>query len=91
MEHFGAEGLLPHGQINFFTRSCHAFPPVDPTYHAVGRSASAFTLQPNSPAIHAGADVCGGIAGCSMGMRDYFGNTLAKPRSGIDIGAYQSH
>jgi hypothetical protein len=32
-----------------------------PTYHAVGRSATAFTLMPGSPALGAGANVCSGI------------------------------
>jgi Right handed beta helix region len=74
------------------THSIYADPHlVDPSYHAVGHSTSAFTLQPDSPAINAGVDVCRGIRQCSMGKRDYFGNALDEARPGTNIGAYQGH
>jgi hypothetical protein len=61
----------------------------NPTYHAVGRPVSAFTLLPGSPAIGTGADVCTGIVGtCSMGNQDFWGNPLPTG-SGFNIGAYQ--
>ena len=59
-----------------------------PTYHAVGRPASAFTLLQGSPAIGQGTDVCTAISGCSMGTQDFWGNALPS-RSGYNIGAYQ--
>jgi len=60
-----------------------------PTYHAVGRSASAFTLLAGSPAIGAGTDVCSGMGGsCSMGTQDFWGNLLPSG-SGYNIGAWQ--
>ena len=61
----------------------------DPTYHGVGWPTTAFTLQPGSPAIGTGADVCEGIPGCSMGKHDFFGNPLPDG-SGYDIGADQA-
>jgi hypothetical protein len=62
----------------------------NPTYHAVGRSSAAFTLLPGSPAIGAGADVCAGISGCSMGTQDFFGNPLPAIGGALDIGANQA-
>jgi len=59
-----------------------------PTYHDVGRPISAFTLLPGSPAFGAGANVCNGIAGCSMGTQDFWGNTLPNG-VGYNIGAWQ--
>ena len=61
----------------------------DPTYDAAGKPATAFTLQPGSPAIGAGANLCAGQAsGCSMGTQDFFGNPLPSG-SGYNIGAWQ--
>ncbi len=59
-----------------------------PDYHSVGAPATAFTLLPGSPAIGAGANVCSGIAACSMGTQDFWGNPLPTG-SGYNIGAYQ--
>jgi len=60
-----------------------------PTYHAVGRPSTAFTLQSGSPAINAGTNVCSGISGCSMGPRDFSGNVI--PQGGTyDMGAMES-
>ncbi len=59
-----------------------------PAYHTVGRPASAFTLMPGSPAIGAGANVCSGITGCSMGSQDFWGNPLPSGSS-YNIGAWQ--
>ena len=59
-----------------------------PDYHAVGKPGRAFTLLSDSPAAGAGANVCNGISGCSMGTEDFWGNPLPggdKP----NIGAYQ--
>ncbi len=61
---------------------------VSPSYHGVLRPASAFTLLPRSPALKAGANVCDGIADCSMGTRDFWGNPLPKD-TGYNIGAWQ--
>jgi hypothetical protein len=61
----------------------------DPTYHGDGRPTTAFTLQAGSPARGAGTNVCLGIAGCSMGKHDFFGNPLPNG-SGYDIGANQA-
>jgi len=63
--------------------------PNDPTSNATGMPTAAFTLQPGSPAIGAGADVCMGIAGCTMGTQDFFGNPLPADGAGLNIGAYQ--
>ena len=60
----------------------------DPTYHSPGRPATAFRLQPNSPAIGTGMNVCNGISGCSVGKQDFWGNALPSG-SGYNIGAYQ--
>lgn len=46
-----------------------------------------YTPQLGSPAINAGANVCAGISGCSMGSLDVLGNPL--PTSGYWIGAVQ--
>ena len=59
-----------------------------PTYHSPGRPTSEFTLMPGSPAIGAGANVCSGIGGCSMGTQDFWGNPLPAG-SGYNIGAWQ--
>jgi len=59
-----------------------------PTYHAVGRPTSAFTLLQGSPAVGKGANVCTAISGCSMGAHDFWGNALPNG-SGYNIGAYQ--
>lgn len=47
-----------------------------PTYHDVGTSLTAGTLQSGSPAYGMGVNVCQGIPGCSMGSTDYFGNAV---------------
>jgi len=60
----------------------------NPTYDEVGRPVSAFTLLPGSPAIGAGANVCAGISGCSMGTQDFWGNPLPSG-PGYNIGAWQ--
>jgi hypothetical protein len=60
----------------------------NPTYHSVGMSKTAFTLQANSPAIGAGTNICDGLSGCSMGTQDFFGNPLPST-AGFNIGAYQ--
>jgi hypothetical protein len=60
-----------------------------PTTHATGMPTKAFTLQSGSPAIGAGANVCAGISGCTMGAQDFFGNSLPANGSGYNIGAYQ--
>lgn len=60
-----------------------------PTYDTIGRPVTAFTLQPGSPAISAGANVCSGIAStCSMGTQDFWGNPLPAS-SGYNIGPWQ--
>jgi hypothetical protein len=60
----------------------------NPNYHAVGMPASAFELLPRSPAAGAGANVCSGISGCSMGTQDSRGHPLPAG-TGENIGAYQ--
>ena len=60
----------------------------NPTYHAVGRPASAFQLLSGSPATRTGANVCNGISGCSMGAQDFWGYALPAG-SQYNIGAYQ--
>src|SRR4029077_11366454 len=63
-----------------------------PTYHAAGRSPSAFTLLPSSPARGGGASICAaipGISNCPVGSKDFFGNPLPNG-SGFDIGADQA-
>jgi hypothetical protein len=59
-----------------------------PTYHAVGRPVTAFTLLSGSPALGAGANVCSGLTGCSMGTQDFWGDPLPNG-SGYNIGAWQ--
>jgi hypothetical protein len=59
-----------------------------PTSHAAGMPTTAFTLQTGSPAIGAGTNVCTGIANCSMGAQDFFGNPLPVS-TGYNIGAFQ--
>jgi hypothetical protein len=55
-------------------------------YHGTGRPTTQWTLQPGSPAINRGTNICAGIAGCAVGTRDFFGNPI--PRGGtFDIGA----
>jgi hypothetical protein len=61
---------------------------LNPTYHEIGRPTTAFTLQPGSPGIGTGANVCSGVSDCSMGNRDFFGSPLPTG-SGYSIGAYQ--
>ena len=61
---------------------------LNPTYHEVGKPTTAFTLLPGSPAIGTGANVCQGIANCSMGTQDLWGNPLPSG-SGYSIGANQ--
>ena len=61
---------------------------LNPTYHDVGRPATAFTLQSGSPATAAGANVCEGTSGCSMGTQDFWGNPLPNS-TGYSVGAYQ--
>jgi hypothetical protein len=65
---------------------------ANPAYHAAGRSASAFTLLPGSPARGDGAYVCAAmptVSNCSIGLKDFFGNPLPSG-SGLDIGANQA-
>ncbi|MGA9354210.1 MAG: choice-of-anchor Q domain-containing protein [Terriglobales bacterium] len=59
-----------------------------PTYHEAGRPTTAFQLLSGSPATGAGANVCTGISGCSMGTQDFWGNPLPA-ETGFNIGAYQ--
>ena len=56
---------------------------------AKAREPRLLALQPDSAAIDAGVDVCAGIAGCSMGGRDFFGATAPQGK-GYDIGAYET-
>lgn len=60
-----------------------------PTSDATGMPTTAFTLQGGSPAMGAGVNVCSGIANCSMGSQDFFGNSLPAGGTGLNIGAYQ--
>lgn len=60
-----------------------------PTTHSTGMPVTAFTLQNGSPAIDAGANVCDGISGCTVGTQDFFGNSLPANSTGYNIGAYQ--
>lgn len=55
----------------------------NPTYHAIGKPTTAFTLQSGSPAINAGTDVGG------MGVRDFFGNSIPQ-QGAYDMGAHES-
>jgi len=61
----------------------------NPTYHAIGKPVTAFTLQNGSPAINAGADLVALGKVATMGTHDFFGNPI--PQGGAyDIGAYES-
>jgi hypothetical protein len=72
------QSLSPHG-----THSVFADPLLnEPTYHQIGFPKDAFTLQADSPAIDAGADLG------SMGDRDFFGNSIPFG-SAYDIGAHE--
>jgi hypothetical protein len=62
---------------------------VNPTSDATGKPSVALTLQPGSPALGAGANVCDGIAQCDMGQQDFFGNALPSKGNGYNIGAFQ--
>jgi hypothetical protein len=58
-------------------------------YHEVGRPTSQWTLQSGSPAINTGTNPCTGLAGCTPGTRDFYGNAI--PQSGVfDIGANEA-
>jgi hypothetical protein len=58
-------------------------------YHGVGRPTTQWTLQSGSPAINAGANPCTGLASCTTGTRDFFGNPI--PLNGaFDIGANEA-
>ncbi len=72
------------GAMNMDSHSLFADPLLNsPTYHAVGRSNTAFTLATGSPAVNAGWNLG------NMGAQDFFGNAL--PTSGpVNIGAYQA-
>jgi len=61
----------------------------NPTSNATGMPTTAFTLQPGSPAIGAGTNVCAGVTSCTMGLQDFFGNPLPSGGAGYNIGAYQ--
>jgi hypothetical protein len=60
---------------------------TDPTYHAVGRPTAAFHLDPSSPGIRAGANICVNRIPCSPGTEDFFGNHVTPGH--VNIGAYQ--
>jgi hypothetical protein len=55
-------------------------------YDGVGRPTTQWTLQTGSPAINAGTNACTGLSGCTVGTRDFFGNTIPLG-SAYDIGA----
>jgi parallel beta-helix repeat protein len=58
-------------------------------YHAIGRPTTQWTLQSGSPAINRGTNACAGLTGCSVGTRDFFGNSI--PLGGaFDIGANEA-
>jgi parallel beta-helix repeat protein len=58
-------------------------------YHGIGRPTTQWTLQAGSPAINRGTNPCTGLAGCSVGARDFFGNPI--PLGGaFDIGAHEA-
>ncbi len=48
----------------------------NPTYSGTGVSLTADTLQAGSPAFGGGINICQGIAGCSMGTQDFFGDPV---------------
>src|SRR6266498_3246883 len=58
-------------------------------YHGIGRPTTQWTLQAGSPAINRGTNACAGLSGCSVGTRDFFGNSI--PLGGVfDIGANEA-
>jgi hypothetical protein len=58
-------------------------------YHGIGRPTTQWTLQAGSPAINRGTNACTGLSGCSVGTRDFFGNSI--PLGGaFDIGANEA-
>ncbi len=58
-------------------------------YHGIGRPTTQWTLQSGSPAINRGTNACTGLSGCSVGTRDFFGNSI--PLGGaFDIGAHEA-
>jgi hypothetical protein len=58
-------------------------------YHGIGRPTTQWTLQAGSPAINRGTNACGGLTSCSVGTRDFFGNSI--PLGGaFDIGAHEA-
>jgi parallel beta-helix repeat protein len=58
-------------------------------YHGIGRPTTQWTLQAGSPAINRGTNACTGLAGCSVGTSDFFGNSI--PLGGaFDIGAHEA-
>jgi parallel beta-helix repeat protein len=58
-------------------------------YHGIGRPTTQWTLQSGSPAINSGTNPCTGLNGCSVGSRDFFGNSI--PLGGaFDIGANEA-
>jgi parallel beta-helix repeat protein len=58
-------------------------------YHGIGRPTTQWTLQSGSPAINHGTNACSGLTGCSVGTRDFFGNSI--PLGGVfDIGAHEA-
>ena len=61
----------------------------DPTSDTTGMPTIAFTLTTSSIAIGAGENVCAGIADCTMGTQDFFGNSLPTSGTGLNIGAFQ--
>lgn len=55
-------------------------------YDTTGRPTTQWTLQSGSPAINHGTNACTGLTGCTVGTRDFFGNSI--PLGGaFDIGA----
>lgn len=48
----------------------------NPAYSGTGVSLTADTLQAGSPAFGGGVNICQGIAGCSMGTQDFFGDPV---------------
>jgi hypothetical protein len=60
---------------------------AEPAYHAVGRPATAFRLQPDSPAIRVGANICAKVIPCHPAKQDFWGNPIALGH--VNIGAYQ--
>lgn len=83
---FAAYQAATHQDTNSFNAPPHL---RDAGYNAVGRPVAAFTLLPGSPALKAGAGVCCGVEGCSMGTRDFWGHPI--PLEGpLNIGASQA-